>query len=48
MADTATAIRAARLTKLYGNPRGGLDLSFTVDTGEMFGFVGSSASRRSG
>ena len=31
MPDTATAIRAERLTKLYGNARGVLDLSFAVD-----------------
>ena len=40
MPDTATAIRAERLTKLYGEARGVLDLSFAVDTGEVFGFLG--------
>ena len=40
MPDTATAIRAERLTKLYGKARGVLDLSFAVDTGEVFGFLG--------
>ena len=40
MPDTATAIRAERLTKLYGKARGVLDLSFAVNTGEVFGFLG--------
>ena len=40
MPDTATAIRAERLTKLYGRERGVLDLSFAVNTGEVFGFLG--------
>ena len=40
MPDTATAIRAEQLTKLYGKARGVLDLSFAVDTGEVFGFLG--------
>ncbi len=40
MPDTVTAIRAERLTKLYGKTRGVLDLSFTVETGEVFGFLG--------
>ncbi len=40
MPDTATAIRAEQLTKLYGKAAGVLDLSFAVDTGEVFGFLG--------
>ena len=40
MPDTATAIRAERLTKLYGKARGVLDLSFAVNAGEVFGFLG--------
>jgi ABC-2 type transport system ATP-binding protein len=40
MPDTATAIRAERLTKRYGEARGVLDLSFAVNGGEVFGFLG--------
>jgi beta-exotoxin I transport system ATP-binding protein len=40
MPDRAIAIRAERLTKLYGNARGVLDLSFAVHAGEVFGFLG--------
>jgi ABC-2 type transport system ATP-binding protein len=40
MPDRATAIRAERLTKLYGRARGVLDLSFAVHAGEVFGFLG--------
>jgi beta-exotoxin I transport system ATP-binding protein len=40
MPDRATAIRAERLTKLYGKARGVLDLSFAVHAGEVFGFLG--------
>jgi ABC-2 type transport system ATP-binding protein len=40
MADTETALRAERLTKLYGNDRGVLDLDFSVAAGEVFGFLG--------
>ena len=40
MPDATTAIRADRLTKLYGEARGVLDLSFAVDSGEVFGFLG--------
>src|SRR5690349_21210034 len=40
MPDTTTAIRAERLTKRYGEARGVLDLSFAVNSGEVFGFLG--------
>jgi ABC-2 type transport system ATP-binding protein len=40
MADTETALRAERLTKLYGSDRGVLDLDFSVAAGEVFGFLG--------
>ena len=34
-------IEAHNLTKDYGNHRGIFDLSFTVDQGEVVGFLGS-------
>ena len=40
MADSETAIRAERLTKLYGSDRGVLELDFSVAAGEVFGFLG--------
>ena len=40
MADTATAIRAEGLTKMYGRDRGVLDLDFAVNAAEVFGFLG--------
>ena len=40
MAVSETAIRAERLTKLYGSDRGVLELDFSVAAGEVFGFLG--------
>jgi beta-exotoxin I transport system ATP-binding protein len=40
MADSETAIRAERLTKLYGSDRGVVELDFSVAAGEVFGFLG--------
>jgi len=40
MTDSETAIRAKRLTKLYGHDRGVVELDFAVAAGEVFGFLG--------
>jgi ABC-2 type transport system ATP-binding protein len=40
MADTAIAIRAEQLSKMYGRDRGVLDLDFAVSGGDVFGFLG--------
>ncbi|HEY6960386.1 MAG TPA: ABC transporter ATP-binding protein [Gaiellaceae bacterium] len=40
MAATSPAIEARSLTKMYGHDRGVVDLSFTVERGEVFGFLG--------
>ena len=34
------AIELSHITKDYGNNRGVFDVSFTVKTGEVFGFLG--------
>jgi ABC-2 type transport system ATP-binding protein len=40
MHATPPAIEATSLTKMYGRDRGVIDLSFTVERGEVFGFLG--------
>jgi ABC-2 type transport system ATP-binding protein len=42
----AAAIRAERLTKFYGEARGGLDLDLEVRNGEVFGFLGPNGARK--
>ena len=40
MPQSSAAIEATALTKMYGGERGVVDLSFTVERGEVFGFLG--------
>ena len=40
MPQSLAAIEAIALTKMYGGERGIVDLSFTVERGEVFGFLG--------
>jgi len=35
-----SVIEVSKLTKYYGKARGIVDLSFHVDEGEIFGFIG--------
>lgn len=37
----ANVVKAERLTKFYGEARGIVDLDFSVEAGEVFGFLGS-------